>query len=375
MTNDPNSTIGRPVREICMSNGHVARLVMLVADDTGQAGAVNMATKAGQDEMIAILQEMLDSGAGPNPNAGTSNVVVSNLPADQQIHGAVTVTGVAQDTSVQAVSQAVGAQTDTPAATDGATGSLLAFTKRVAGLANNILTLITNRLPASLGGSGGVKIEPAGASLPVSGSVAVSNLPATQAVSGNVTATISGTPSVNATLTGTPTVNATVAFPASQTVNGSVGVNNFPATQQISAVALPLPTGATTAANQVLMQTALDAIKASLSVTGRTPKVAPISITSVLGAVQYPVVPVVTGKKIKVYGIEFKANAAIAVTIQSGSTNLLGAVGYIANAGPNIMVNPPNFLYATAAGQALNITAQGIGTLTGSLYYWDDDAS
>jgi len=39
-------------------------------------------------------------------------------------------------------------------------------------------------------------------------------------------------------------------FPATQPVSGTVAVSNFPATQPISAVSLPLPTGAATAANQ-----------------------------------------------------------------------------------------------------------------------------
>jgi hypothetical protein len=83
-------------------------------------------------------------------------------------------------------------------------------------------------------------IEPVEASVinfpatqPVSGSVAVSNFPVTQPVSGSVS------------VTGTVAVSN---FPGTQPVSGSVSVSNFPATQPVSAAALPLPAGASTEA-------------------------------------------------------------------------------------------------------------------------------
>jgi hypothetical protein len=68
-----------------------------------------------------------------------------------------------------------------------------------------------------------IKVDGSGVTQPVSGSVAVSNLPTTQAVSGSV---------------------SVGNFPATQTVSGTVSVGNFPATQAISATSLPLPTSA-----------------------------------------------------------------------------------------------------------------------------------
>ena len=65
--------------------------------------------------------------------------------------------------------------------------------------------------------------------------------PATQAVTGPLTDTqLRATP---VPVSGSVSVSN---FPATQTVSGNVSVSNFPATQPISAAALPLPTGAAT---------------------------------------------------------------------------------------------------------------------------------
>jgi hypothetical protein len=80
---------------------------------------------------------------------------------------------------------------------------------------------------------------------PVSGSIAVSNLPASQAVTGTVSV---------ANFPATQTVNGSIAVPGVATaanqpaINSDAGaqvhVMNLPATQPISAAALPLPAGA-----------------------------------------------------------------------------------------------------------------------------------
>ena len=77
----------------------------------------------------------------------------------------------------------------------------------------------------------------------VDGTVSVDNFPATQTVDGTVSATVSGTVSVDnfpATQTVDGTVSATVSgtvsvdnFPDTQTVDGTVSVDNFPATQTV----------------------------------------------------------------------------------------------------------------------------------------------
>ncbi|HEV7675088.1 MAG TPA: hypothetical protein VGQ12_11215 [Candidatus Angelobacter sp.] len=82
------------------------------------------------------------------------------------------------------------------------------------------------------------------------------------------TITVDFVPAISVGIAGT--VNAAISnFPA------SFSVSNFPATQPISAVALPLPTGAATAANQPAL------------VSGRTP-VDPSGVTSPISAASLP---------------------------------------------------------------------------------------
>lgn len=90
------------------------------------------------------------------------------------------------------------------------------------------------------------KVDGSGVTQPVSGSVSVSNLPASQAVT------------------------------------GTVAVSNLPATQPVSAASLPLPTGAASAANQVTELTSLTTIINRLS---GWPTMAPNSCVPVQSAV------------------------------------------------------------------------------------------
>jgi hypothetical protein len=128
----------------------------------------------------------------------------------------------------------------------------------------------------------------------VSGSVSVSNLPSTQPVSGTIS--INAVPAgsnligqvevsdgtnvlgtsvhpVKTDPTGTTTqpVSGTVAvsnLPATQPVSGSVSVTNLPATQPVSATSLPLPSGAATSAKQPALGTAGAASPDVISVQG-----------------------------------------------------------------------------------------------------------
>ena len=140
-----------------------------------------------------------------------------------------------------------------------------------------------------------LRVDGSAVTQPVSGTVAVSNLPATQPVSavalplptgastsalqttgntslGNIDtktpALVSGRVPVDGSAVTQPvsdgggslTVDGSVAvsnFPGTQAVSGSVSVSNFPATQPVSAASLPLPTGAATetTANTILKET------------------------------------------------------------------------------------------------------------------------
>lgn len=69
---------------------------------------------------------------------------------------------------------------------------------------------------------------------------------------------------------GTVGVTALPSLPAGANAIGSVSVSNFPATQPISAVALPLPTGASTAAKQPALGTAGTASADVITIQGIT---------------------------------------------------------------------------------------------------------
>lgn len=116
-------------------------------------------------------------------------------------------------------------------------------------LSDQFSALITRGVIVGKSTAGGgtyvdVKVNPSGAlAADVTGSVSVSNFPATQPVSGSVSVS---------------------NFPATQPVSGSVSVSNFPATQAISAASLPLPTGAATETTLSALNTK---VPANLTVT------------------------------------------------------------------------------------------------------------
>lgn len=154
--------------------------------------------------------------------------------------------------------------------------------------------LISDRLPSALVGDR-LKVDGSGVTQPVSGSVSVSNLPATQTVSGTVTAnfgTIAGAAtettlasrlSEGTSITGVSLPNGSGAagwfsflwklisdrLPSTlvgdrlkvdgsgvtQPVSGSVNVSNFPTIQAISATSLPLLNGLTVSNGKLLVDT------------------------------------------------------------------------------------------------------------------------
>jgi hypothetical protein len=125
-------------------------------------------------------------------------------------------------------------------------------------------SIITGETTAGGGGYVNVKVNPSGAlttESTVTGSVSVTNFPTTQPISGSVS--VSNFPATQA-VTGT-------FWQTTQPVSGSVSVSNFPATQAvtgtfwpatqpISATALPLPSGASTLAEQQTQTTAIGSL-------------------------------------------------------------------------------------------------------------------
>ena len=86
------------------------------------------------------------------------------------------------------------------------------------------------------------------------------------------------------------------------------------------------------------------------------------------------VVTGVSGKRIKVYAVKLVAAANLNVNFRDGaSTNLEGSMALAANGGFVEFVNPPNFLFATAVGNSLDLVVSGTGAAAGRVSYWDDD--
>jgi hypothetical protein len=139
---------------------------------------------------------------------------------------------------------AIGAPTDALAGDDTGSHSLISFVKR--GLTN--WTTLLGRIPALVGGR-----------MPVvaTGVVSVDNLPATQAVSATALPLPTGA--------ATSAKQDALAALLPTLVSGRTPVDGSGVTQPISAASLPLPSGAATAANQATSNTSL------ASIDGKTP--------------------------------------------------------------------------------------------------------
>lgn len=183
--------------------------------------------------------------------------------------------------------------------------------------------------------------------VPVSGTVAVSNFPATQPVSGTVTAN-QGTPAAIANawpikLTdGTDTADITAA--------SALKVDGSAVTQPISAASLPLPTGASTAANQATGNASLASIDAGIpAALGQTTMAAsmPVVIASDQSAIAvsgtvtttFPVGTLNNGAETAVAGTAVSVLAANAnrkklIVQNTGIANVrLGTTGVTATTG------------------------------------------
>ena len=86
------------------------------------------------------------------------------------------------------------------------------------------------------------------------------------------------------------------------------------------------------------------------------------------------VIPAVATKRLKIYALKLIVSAAISVKFRDGAaTDLEGAQAMAANGGVVENVVPPSFLFATTAGNALDLVISGVGTAAGRVSYWDDD--
>lgn len=88
------------------------------------------------------------------------------------------------------------------------------------------------------------------------------------------------------------------------------------------------------------------------------------------------IVAAVTGKKIKVYTIVLVVSNAVNCKWCSATTDLTGAMNFSSQGeGYAHAVQPPAFLLATAAGEALNLNLSAAVAVDGYVAYWDDDAT
>jgi len=88
------------------------------------------------------------------------------------------------------------------------------------------------------------------------------------------------------------------------------------------------------------------------------------------------IVASVSGKKIKVYAVVLVVSAAVNCKWQSASSDLTGDMNFGGKGeGYAQAVEPPAFLMATNAGEALNLNLSAAVAVDGIVAYWDDDVS
>ena len=105
---------------------------------------------------------------------------------------------------------------------------------------------------------------------------------------------------------------------------------------------------------------------------GKTMKSTSFSLT-----ITGTVVAAVGGKKIKVFAYKFVCSAALTVNFRDGGAGaaLDGTQSLALSGSLTEGVNPPAFLFATTAGNSLDLVIGGVGTVAGRVSYWDDDAA
>jgi hypothetical protein len=188
-----------------------------------------------------------------------------------------------------------------------------------------------------------VPIADGGGSITVDGSVSVSNFPATQPVSGSVT--VSGTVTANAG-TGTQDVNVTNAsIPVtdnggSLTVDGSVSVSNFPATQPVS--------GSVTVSGTVTADTELP------------------NAAALVDATSNPTTPIVGAAMEAFNGTTWdRIRTQDALSGNGANDTTVGILAVSAGPGYAIRYNPTNL--GTAANSASTINVEGANSVTYAL--------
>lgn len=166
-------------------------------------------------------------------------------------------------------------------------------------------------------------------------------------------------------------VDVVAALPAGDNNIGNVDVITLPALPagtnnigDVDVLSLPaLPTGTNS------IGTVVD------GGSGKTLKRAVVALTA-----DGDVVALVATKRIKVYAFEIQVSAD-GITVHFRSNNASGAqlgIPWLFNTREGAMgsaVNPPAFIFATVAGEALFAIINGTGTANIAVSYWDDDVA
>lgn len=214
-----------------------------------------------------------------------------NLTALTVVAGAAKVDGsaVTQPVSIAATVTVAGSVTANIGTTGGlaldatagethgsAAGGTVAAKSDLAGLQYNAVapTLTTGQQAALQGDASGKLLTS------TTGTVAVSNFPATQPVSGTVTANQGGAPWSDSIVQGGNTAIVSAA--------GALKTDSSATTQPVSAASLPLPTGAATSANQATANASLSSIDGKLTTTANGLKVDGSAVTQPVSASSLP---------------------------------------------------------------------------------------
>ena len=225
-------------------------------------------------------------------------------------------------------------------------------------------------------------------------------LPATAATAAKQDTGNTSLASLDTKTTAVNTSAVTVVSAPTTAVTGTF----FQATQPVSAASLPLPTGASTETTLAALNTKVTAVNTGAVVVTSAPTTAvtgpltdaqlraaavPISGTVIDGgagktlksasfslAATGTVVAAVGGKRIKVFATKLCVSAAISVNFRDGAAAALeGSMPLALSGGFVEVIQPPAFLFATPAGNSLDLVVTGIGTAAGRVSYWDDDAA
>jgi hypothetical protein len=256
-------------------------------DSTSLAALENITVQNGAGASAVNIQD------GGNSITVDGSVSVSNFPATQVVAGAVTANAgtnlntsllaldstVAKDSSLSTINTSVNTLLK-PASTLNAVTTIGSITNSVTVKADTPANQVN-----ALKVDGSAVTQPVSASsLPLPAGAATSALQTTG--NSSLSSMDSKTPSLGQALAA---ASSPVVLPAAQitalTPLSSVGVNNFPATQAVSAASLPLPTGAATSANQTTIDASINSLLKPASTLAAVTTVGTVSaITAITNA-------------------------------------------------------------------------------------------